>query len=73
MRPLPEWGLPIFDGRVRSPLMVAHYLGARSGQGGVLRGSEGSSLMAANPQVDSAPGGVAWAAFWPQTVGWQPT
>jgi hypothetical protein len=30
-----EWNLPIFDGRVRSPLMVNHYPGGRSCQGGV--------------------------------------
>ena len=31
----PECNLPIFDGRMRSPLMVNYYLGARSCQGGV--------------------------------------
>jgi predicted aconitase with swiveling domain len=30
-----EWNLPIFDGRVRPPLMVNHYPGGRSCQGGV--------------------------------------
>ena len=60
-----EWNLPIFDGRVRSPLMVNHYLGV----GAVKeesRASEGSSLMAPSSRVDSSPGGVAGAEFWPQ-------
>ena len=72
MPPPLEWNLPIFDGRVRPPLMVTHDLGARGCQGGVPR-DEGSSLMAPSPKVISSPGGVAGAEIWPQTMGVQPT
>ena len=68
-----EWNLPIFDGRVRPPLMVNHYPGGRSCQGGVPseRGKllDGSELQG---RLLTRRGGRG-RILAPKTVGIQPT
>jgi len=67
-----EWNLPIFDGRVRPPLMVNHYPGGRSCQGGVPseRGKllDGSELQG---RLLTRRGGRGRNSA--STVGFQPT